>query len=308
MQKNVFPAFSIRKAAGAEASVVICIDCLDVGELQTGISFYQGFLDTVHQQDPSLIGELGKTVQRIQVDSLACICNILESLGEQIFLKNLSVFLLIDGHGDKEEGLRTPSGEFFSWDLMLVCFSKLTEQARGNLTIVGAFCYSAKIIEKINIANKNNIFKKSPVVFFYGYESFVSAGQIKEDVRRLYKSLVLDGGEKFSEVLETGKTGMSLYSEYDFILPFLVITIAALRPEYAGVDKPLISKKEIIQEIGKSLAQSGLPQSGISRSIRKILRTDGPLKAILKQHMHETERLEYLLADVKTFFENLDKP
>lgn len=260
----------MRRMLGAAASVVVIIDCLGERDLQTGRYFYEGIRDTVYESDSSLLGKLDKTVQRFKVDSVECMDELLERIGSQLYSKNLSLFLLIDGHGDKERGLKLPNGGFFSWNRMLECFSKLTMLARGNLTVVGAFCYSAELINLIDAADKYNRFVKAPIAFFYGYEGAVSAGEIEEEISVLYGSLIKDQGTSFKNKLESGKLSLIRYDEYDFIIPLLAFVIGVLRPHSIGLGMPILSKKEIVTEVEKDIARAGFALSGISKILKKF--------------------------------------
>lgn len=188
---------------------------------------------------------------------------------------------------------------------MLECFSKLTMLARGNLTVVGAFCYSAELINLIDAADKYNRFVKAPIAFYYGYEGTVSAGKIEEEISVLYGSLIKDQGTSFKNKLESGKLSLIRYDEYDFIIPLLAFVIGVLRPHSIGLGMPILSKKEIVTEVEKDIARAGFALSGISKNIKKILKTDVIVMSTLKQHMHDTDRLELLLLDVEGLFQML---
>ncbi|HHQ4525101.1 TPA: hypothetical protein ACSP1O_003028 [Aeromonas veronii] len=210
--------------------------------------------------------------------------------------KIINPLLLIYGHGDKKKGLKLPSGEFINWDLLSSCLDEIVSLSLGELTVIGAFCHSYQIIEKY----ENRLTGKLPFSFYYGYSKEISFGEVEEDILNIVRSVILYGGEDF----KIEKTCFSSYSEYDYIAPITSISIMLAKdPEQIHKLNDRLSGLISIRSLKEAfLSTSTFPVGEAKHAFNKVVRSFSLTEALILEYMHDTERRQFLLEDLKSHF------
>lgn len=210
--------------------------------------------------------------------------------------RKINPLLLIYGHGEEKKGLILPSGSFISWDLLSSTLSEIINISNGELTVIGAFCHSYKIVEKY----KKELKAKLPFSFYYGYSGIISFGDVEKDVYKLVSDCILHGGKNFN----ISETRFMAYSEFEYIS--LVISYSLL------LSKDPQSLKVLNNETSGALSRRKLRDNfitnstypaGISRQIFKAqISSFSFIERIICTLMHDTKRRTVLLKDLQNQF------
>lgn len=286
----------VETAMVSPASTVFIIDCLGEGDKQSGRSRHEGIRDTLIELSPEAFEhDLSRVYHErcsSQNDWMSTMDKIL-----QMCRHGHHPLIFIDGHGDRDKGLRMPSGGFISWKEYEITLIRLILTARGQLTVVAAFCHSYSFVE--NLINRSSTqLTRLPFAFYYGYKDEVPTFMVEQETRIIYESLLRNGGQS----LNSDNLQISHYSEYDhaikYVAPVIMMQIA---PNTLISINPKFSKTHLRRTLEVDLAKSGWRLGQLRQAIKTAI--NSPLilaERLLQQTMHETERRRKFTASILT--------
>lgn len=264
------------------------IDCLGLSDQKSARRRHEGICD-------ELMALASSTFEQDRTRVLHCKC---ADLNELVFLlsvireycqKGALPLLFIDGHGDREKGLKLPSGQFMGWDMYLDLLNHITLATGGELTVIAAFCNSMAIEPMLSLS------ARLPFSFYYGYTSEVPAGLVETETKMIYESLLRDGGQRFGEL----PLQISSYSEYhhanQLIAPALLLAWA---PETLAEIAPELSRGTLRAFYEQRQAANGVPLSGARKNFNKLIRGNELVSALVTSGMHDTPRRERYLYEI----------
>lgn len=240
-------------AVTSSANTIFLIDCLSADGLQTARRRHEGICDELmslpeggYQADTSRIVHLHCQIREDWDKGLNKVRDVCK--------RGLSPLLFIDGHGDERIGLLMPSGESVSWEIYLRDLEAITYAARGELTVIAAFCYLLAVKQKLK--GKKG---KLPFAFYFGYTSEISAGILEKETKILYESLLRNGGKTLQEeVLE-----FSCFDEYDRAIDAIThVVMMETAPRTLVAIDPRFSRAKLRAQVGRDLAVDGVKMAG----------------------------------------------
>jgi hypothetical protein len=272
----------LHMAVASSANTIFLIDCLSPDDLQTARRRDEGIRDELmslpekeYQADSSRVVYLRCQTREDWDRGLNKIRDVCKS--------GLLPLLFIDGHGDERRGLLMPSGESVSWEIYLRDLRAITYAARGELTVIAAFCYSLAI--KPMLKGKH---EKLPFAFYFGYTNEISAGIVEKETRILYESLLRNGGGTLQEeVLE-----LACFDEYEHAIDAIAhVVMMETAPKTLVAIDPLFSRAKIRAKVDKSLAADGVKMAGCRKVINKAIRNPKAIAIkFIEDVMHDTNR------------------
>lgn len=191
---------------------IFILDCIGSNEMQIRLHCQEQIYDLLPNEDIN-----NNKIIREQCLNRDNFIKVMKNISNPC-KKGLAPLIHIHGHGDKSKGLSFPSGEYISWSCLMENFMIITENARGETTIILSSCYSYQVVtEFLKEYEKNmGIIHRLPFGFFYGYEDEVSAGIVEDEAKYIHYSLLKDenAGEK---IMNNPPEKISIFSEYDYI-------------------------------------------------------------------------------------------
>ncbi|QZA95997.1 hypothetical protein K3369_19750 [Pseudomonas mandelii] len=184
-----------------------------------------------------------------------------------------------------------PSGESVSWDIYLRDLRAITYAARGELTVIAAFCYSLAV--KPMLIGKS---EKLPFAFYFGYANEISAGVVERETKILYESLLRSGGETLQEQgLE-----LSCFSEYDHAIEAIAeVVMMDTAPKTLIAIDSRFSRSKLRARVGRDLAAEGVKMAGVGKAINKAIANPKALAIkLIEGVMHDTDRRRHFIRDV----------
>ncbi|MCK9814596.1 hypothetical protein M1B35_10785 [Pseudomonas sp. MAFF 302046] len=273
---------TLNMAVASSANTIFLIDCLSPDDLQTARRRDEGIRDELmslpkkgFQTDSSRVVHLRCQTREDWDRGLNKIRDVCKN--------GLLPLLFIDGHGDERRGLLLPSGEPVSWEIYLRDLRAITYAARGELTVIAAFCYSLAI--KPMLKGKN---EKLPFAFYFGYTNEISAGIVEKETRILYESLLRNGGGTLQEeILE-----LACFDEYDHAIDAIAhVVMMETAPRTLVAIDPRFSRAKLRAKVGKDLAADGVKMAGYGKVINKVIRNPKALAIkLIEDVMHDTNR------------------
>lgn len=273
---------NVERTIVSTASTIFLIDCLDEGEKQSARTRHEGICDTL----------LSFSSQKIMHDISQVYHERCKHRGDWITVMNkirdlskLGLFPLvfIDGHGDPERGLKMPAGDFISWHQYGQDLRAIIYAARGELTVIAAFCHSYSFIEK-----SIKLGTKLPFAFYFGYEGIVKTSVVDQETEIIYNSLLRDGGKS----LDFDQFQISRYDEYDHAINLVApVVMMQIAPKTLVTMLPEFSKKQLRAKLEQELTQQGIRLGNLRRAITEALRNTNKLSAsLIESTMHDTDR------------------
>ncbi|MFM5160515.1 hypothetical protein ACEUAT_16335 [Aeromonas veronii] len=290
--------FKIRKSIISPVNCIYILDCSLAGDMNS-IQRLEDDLKSLLAQKANLDSEFNEYIKSIQIlnvkdhnEFMIAKRQILSDGKKKI----INPLLLIYGHGDKKKGLKLPSGGFINWDLLSSCLDEIVSLSLGELTVIGAFCHSYQIVEKY----ENRLTRKLPFSYYYGYSKEISFGKVEEDILNIVRSVILYGGEDF----KIKKTCFSSYSEFDYIALIISLsTMLAKEPEQIHKLNNRLSGVVSIRSLKEEfLSTSTFPAGEAKRIFNEVVRSFSLTESIILKYMHDTERRQFLLEDLKSHF------
>jgi bacterioferritin (cytochrome b1) len=282
---------TLAMAVTSSANTIFLIDCLSAEDLQTARRRHEGICDELMSLPPS-----GFQADTSRVVHLRCQTREDWDKGlnkiRDVCKNGLSPLLFIDGHGDERRGLLMPSGESVSWEIYLRDLRAITYAARGELTVIAAFCYSLAV--KPMLKGKKG---KLPFAFYFGYANEISAGIVEKETRILYESLLRNGGETLQdEVLE-----LSCFDEYEHAIDAIAhVVMMQTAPRMLVSIDPRFSRAKLRAKVGRDLAAEGVKMAGYGKAINKAIRNPKALAMkLIEDVMHDTDRRRDFIRDIQ---------
>ncbi|XCY75435.1 hypothetical protein QLG25_02705 [Pseudomonas sp. CBR-F] len=295
MEKKLF---TLRRSAHSPANAILTIGCLGAGDLQTGRSRLQGLHDLLLELDPDRFEYNRNFAHLFEAKSAAEFGAAFNAINDVCNI-GISPILIIDGHGDERRGLQMPSGEWVSWSSLLECFQAITKRTQGQLTAIVAACHSMAAVKLVRADNK------LPFSFYYGYPSTIPAGVVQDETEEIYRSLLQDRGK----VLVSGHNlKIQSFSEYDHITPALASALLLSKsPMLSAKIQPELSRNKLNKELSVAMAQAERPLTGTRRRINEMLDSGELAMRIVRNLMHDTERLTRVIEDISAFMNGSPK-
>lgn len=276
----------ISQCTAAPANRIYLIDALGGAGLQTARSKHEKLVDEILALMPEQSQFISEKVFLLKCFTLEEVNKIFKLI-EYDCNAETSPLIFIDGHGDKEQGLALPSGEYLGWDELNLALESVTLAAAGHSTVVASFCHSMTAVER-------PLYEKPlPTPFYFGYADEVIAGVVEEECQNIIEELLRSGA-----FIESGKT-IQLYSEYTHVFPLIsALLMKFLRSQEVVGKFPGLSKnhlrKTLHEEIGRSF--------GTTKGLNKVLSQAFDLRVlmgpVLATAMHATERRTRLLDEL----------
>lgn len=269
------------------ANFIFIIECLPESEKATGKNRREAIRDIFVEKN--IYNELNDSVHCNECKSKEDFFN---SIGKIKYLcsRGGQPILYIDGHGDKNNGLLLPSGEYISWEVLIESFKKITSLARGELTIFAAFCYSMSLVKKLPEL------EILPFAFYYGYEGEVNVEVLEMEMNIIIEKMIENdsSGEDMDNLFKSKSLQISYYSEYHVARKIIAIMESVKNhPEY--LKNIGLSKSKILQSTHEYIASKGNPLKGVSRFIKDNINNNCILINFLYRIMHKTDRLRQLV-------------
>lgn len=291
--KNIFP---FKRTNCSKSNYILIIDALHKKhDINSANRIYEDIkiklvsdpeLDsTLIEHD--LVTKKCETKQNIvqELDTLSNLCK----------QKHKKPIIIILGHGDKNKGLLTPSGESLHWKDLIGSLNKVTVSSHGETMVLASFCHSMELIKFIDFHSK------LPFSFYYGYKTDISAGDVETQTNALLASLIDDGGKYLTKLLKECK--FDVYSEYDHINSELAIYLQlANNPSDLAKVHPSFSLGKIRKDIN---SKANHPKKGLDKLTNNIIRSPILVKILLEDKMYDTERRSYMITAIDEYFNTL---
>lgn len=104
------------KTVASPANLVYILDALDSSEMQTGVHKYNQIVDEVLSRMPEESRNIKSKIFLLKTPDLKTFASVFEEIKSNCNSKMMPL-IFIDGHGDKQKGLKLPSGEFVNWEI-----------------------------------------------------------------------------------------------------------------------------------------------------------------------------------------------
>lgn len=286
---------TVERVIASDANTIFLIDCLGDGDKQSARIRQEGICDTLmalSAQD--IVHDISRVYHercRHRDDWAAAMNKIRDACK-----KGLCPLVFIDGHGDIAKGLAMPSGGFIGWEEYGRDLRAITYAARGQLTVVAAFCHSFVFVEKVT-----KVDEKLPFAFYYGYEDMVLTSVVEAETQRIYESLLNDGGKSLS----VNSLQISSYDEFDHAIRLVApIVMMQLAPKTLAAKLPQFSKAQLRAKVEKSLAQKGTPLGQMRRPMKEVMNNIPRLATkLIETTMHDTDRrrrfIKHILSEIR---------
>lgn len=281
---------TVERSIVSDANTIFLIDCLNDNDKQSARIRQEGICDELMAlSTQEIIHDTSRVYhERCQhrEDWTAAMNKIRDACR-----KGLLPLVFIDGHGDSARGLAIPSGGYIGWEEYSRDLRAITSAARGQLTVIAAFCHSFSFVE-----NAANLDEKLPFAFYYGYEDVVLTSVVEEETQLIYESILKDGGKSLS----FDSLQISCYDEYDHAIQLIApVIMMRLAPRTLVACLPQFSKAQLRAKIEKDLVDNGTPLGKLRRSIKQVM-NDTPLLArkLIESAMYETDRRKRFIKQV----------
>ncbi|MDV2114905.1 hypothetical protein [Alcaligenes faecalis] len=279
---------NISRCTTAPTNRAFFIDALGTEDLQTAKSKHEKMLDEVLSLSPDLQPCISEKNSLFKCTTLKEINQIFDAI-EQLCNESISPLIFIDGHGDQQQGLSLPSGEYLNWNDLNLTLERITRAALGQSMVVASFCHSMSAIDKIPSGNL------LPTPFYFGYEHRVQAGVVEEESKQIIEELLRSG-----RFIKSGKE-IQLYSEYDHAIPAVCLVLKKfLYPQENAEIYTELSKNNLRKTLHKQLGNELGTTKGLSKAISKALNPKDFLGNFLESYMYNTERRRKLLDEILT--------
>lgn len=272
----------IEREVVSSASTIFLIDCLSDRDKQSARTRHEGICDTLMSKSTKdIIHDTSRVFHERCQDRAewTAAMNKIRDLSK----RGLLPLVFIDGHGDSEKGLKLPSGEFISWKTYGVDLKTITDAARGELTVIAAFCHSFAFVQLVNKASD-----KLPFAFYHGYEGVVKAHVVDDETEVIYKSLIENGGQ----TLDFDKMQISRYDDYDHAINLIApVIMMRLAPKTLVAKAPQYSKAQMRASLKKQFAREGKPLGQIRNPLKQAINSTAEVAVkLISSTMHETDR------------------
>ncbi|PHI38359.1 hypothetical protein CBQ28_04570 [Pseudoalteromonas sp. GCY] len=198
----------------------------------------------------------------------------------------------LQGHGSKTDGIKCEDGNFVCWSTLKSFLADAVKAAQGELTVIAAACHSFTLVDK-----ESSIPKLLPYSFYYGYEEKIEFGHMENDLRTLYKNLLVKGGDNRDSELR-----LKLSSEFDsvdFITSPMIIQFYPEKARQLGLSNRFFLKS----------VKLDIP-AAVNRYLVKSLLNDTRWLSIQLANncFHATSRRERLISALNKFYEANSAP
>ena len=285
---------NLPKSVISNIHIAFILDCLDDDDMQTGIHS--------HEQMTDLLNAEMKDMSAIRKMICQNKSEFYQSIFEIIHFCEQGYFPLIHihGHGDKNKGLKLPSGEFVLWIDLMEIFGVITTLAKGETTVIVSSCYSYEIVNKFFDKYEKQAYtiNKIPFAFFYGYHDEVSSGIIDDEAYYINQSIMQDGGRR---IMKYPPQYISTYSEYDYVDGMIAFVLGIMQQKEPNL--------QIIPDLSLGIFRNSVIKKNKDRGIdfnfsRKYFNSlrDNPkpiLREIINDGMHDTWRKQKYLKAIE---------
>lgn len=281
---------TVERTIVSDASTIFLIDCLKDTDKQSARIRQEGICDEL----------MALSTQEILHDTSRIYHERCQHRGDWVAAMNkirdacrkgLLPLVFIDGHGDSAKGLAIPSGGYIGWEEYGRDLRAITSAARGQLTVIAAFCHSFAFVE--NAAKPD---EKLPFAFYYGYEDVVLTSVVEDETQLIYESLLKDGGKSLSfDALQ-----ISSYDEYDHAIQLIApVIMMQLAPRTLVAKLPHFSKAQLRAKIEKDSVNNGTPLGTLRRPIKQLMNNIPLLAAkLIETTMYETDRRKRFIKQI----------
>jgi len=279
---------TLQQSMVSPVNSIFIIDCLGLSDQKSARRRHEDICDELMALAPLTFEEDRTRVLHCKCADLNELVLLLSVIREYC-QKGVLPLLFIDGHGDREKGLKLPSGQFMGWDMYLDLLNHITLATGGELTVIAAFCNSMAIEPMLSLS------ARLPFSFYYGYASEVPAGLVETETKMIYESLLRDGGQRFGEL----PLQISSYSEYHHANQLIAhALLLAWAPETLAEVAPELSRGTLRAFYEQRLAANGVPLSGARKNFNKLIRGNGLVSSLVTSGMHDTPRRERYLYEI----------
>ncbi len=288
---------SVERSIVSSANTIFMIDCLGEGDKQSARSRHEEVCDTLMGLSPQSFTHDTSRVYHERCKHRSDWATAMDKIRD-MSKQGLLPLVFIDGHGDPQKGLQMPDGGFISWAEYGRDLKAITYAARGELTVVAAFCHSYAFVGSIV-----KLEEKLPFAFYFGYEDAVQTATVDHETGIICDSLLRDGGQS----LDFDKLQISRYDEYDHAIKHISpIVMMRLAPKTLVSIIPQLSKAQLRARLERDLAQQGQPLGKLRKAIKEAMRNTNRLAVrLIEVSMHDTERrrrfIRKILSEVKKY-------
>ncbi|CAM4263765.1 hypothetical protein [Pseudoalteromonas maricaloris] len=198
----------------------------------------------------------------------------------------------LQGHGSKKDGIKCEDSNFVCWSTLKSFLADAVKAAQGELTVIAAACHSYTLVDK-----DSSIPKLLPYSFYYGYEKKIEFGHMENDLRTLYKNLLVKGGD-----IRDSELRLKLSSEFDNVS---FITLPMTMQFYPEEARQLgLSNRFFLESVKLDTPAS------VNRNVVKSVLKDTRLLSIeiTKDCFHATPRRERLISAINKFYDTNSAP
>ncbi len=269
------------------------IDCLGEKDLQTGRNRLEDASDSLQKLNPACFDESKKFIKGFSACNVQEFSAVIEEI-VSLTAQGIRPILFIDGHGHPVKGLRLPSDEYLSWQVVIQLCRVLLQMCAGELSVIVAACHSMAVISLLD-ANA-----RLPFAFYYGYPNSVPAGVIADETRLVCNSLLFDGGRSVMEA----KLKLTRYSEYEHVHGLLAMALLiSTAPRTSAELMPELSRAKLRRSFEEDAISRGVRLAGMSRHINATLNSGEVAISLVRMLMHDTERRDRVIEDISQHIE-----